>query len=84
MTEKATQMTKSKVYPFIVNSEATKTMVKDRVEKIYKVTVASVRISIRKGKEKRIGRRMQTITKPDAKIAFVTVKTGTIDIFPNA
>jgi len=54
------------------------------VESMFKVKVASVRISIRNGKEKRVGRKMQKVSKPDLKIAYVTVKEGTIDIFPKA
>ncbi len=84
MTEKATQMTNAKVYSFVVHPDANKHAVKVTVESMYKVKVASVRISIRKGKEKRVGRKMQTVSKPDLKIAFVTVKEGTIDIFPKA
>ncbi len=84
MTEKATQMTDKKVYSFVVHADANKHSVKVAVESMYNVKVASVRISIRKGKEKRVGRKMQTVSKPDLKIALVTVKEGTIDIFPKA
>lgn len=84
ITEKATQMTKSKVYSFVVDSYSNKHAVKQTVETLYGVKVASVRVSIRKGKEKRVGKKMQTATRPDYKIALVTLKSGEIDIFPKA
>ncbi len=84
ITEKATQMTKSKVYTFVVDSYSNKHAVKHTVESIYGVKVASVRVSTRKGKEKRVGKKGQTASKPDYKIALVTLKSGEIDIFPKA
>ncbi len=84
ITEKATQMTKSKVYSFVVDSYSNKHAVKQTVETIYGVKVASVRVSIRKGKEKRVGKKGQTAMKPDYKVALVTLKSGEIDIFPKA
>jgi len=84
ITEKATQMTKSKVYSFVVDSYSNKHSVKQTIETIYGVKVASVRVSIRKGKEKRVGKKGQTAMKPDYKIALVTLRSGEIDIFPKA
>ena len=75
ITEKATQMTKSKVYSFVVDSYSNKHAVKQTVETIYGVKVASVRVSIRKGKEKRVGKKGQTAMKPDYKVALVTFKS---------
>jgi large subunit ribosomal protein L23 len=82
ITEKATQMSKRKVYSFVVGAEVTKHMVRRSIESLYKVKVNGVRVSLRKGKEKRVGKRMKTITMPDTKIAYVTLKEGEIDIFP--
>ncbi len=84
ITEKATQLTKSKVYTFVVDSYANKHAVKQTVESIYGVKVAAVRVSVRKGKEQRVGKKMQTLQKSDYKIALVTLKEGAIDIFPKA
>ncbi len=84
VTEKATQMSKQKVYSFIVGLTANKDSVKNAIESTYGVKVGTVRVSIRKGKMKRVGRRMQQLTKPDVKVAYVTVKSGEIDIFPKA
>ena len=77
-------MTKSKVYSFVVDSYANKHAVKQTVESIYGVKVAAVRVSVRKGKEQRVGKKMQTLQKSDYKIALVTLKEGAIDIFPKA
>ena len=84
ITEKSTQLTKSKVYTFVVDSSANKHAVKQTVELVYGVKVAAVRVSVRKGKVQRVGKRMHTVTKPDYKIALVTLKDGEIDIFPKA
>lgn len=84
VTEKATHMSKHKVYSFVVGFDANKDSVKQTVESLYKVRVESVRVSIRKGKVKRVGKRMQQLTKPDIKVAYITLKEGEIDIFPKA
>jgi len=84
ITEKSTQMTKSKVYSFVVDQYSNKHSVKESIESIYGVKVAKVRVSVRKGKERRVGKKMQTISMPDYKIALVTLKEGAIDIFPKA
>jgi len=82
LTEKATDLTKSQVYMFKVNLKANKAQVKETIEKIYKVKVDKVRIMVRKGKERKVGRRMKTKRISDKKIAFVKLKEGKIDIFP--
>ena len=82
LTEKATNLVKNKVYMFMVNIKANKRQVKDTIEKIYKVKVSGVRVMVRKGKEKRVGRKMMTKKMPNIKVAYVKLKEGKIDIFP--
>ncbi|MGB9883122.1 MAG: 50S ribosomal protein L23 [Microgenomates group bacterium] len=82
LTEKATDLAKINVYLFKVNLKASKSQIKDLIEKIYQVKVESINLTIRKGKKKRVGRRMLTKKSPDEKIAYVKLKEGKIDIFP--
>jgi len=82
LTEKATNLTKGQVYMFYVNLKATKYQVKETLEKIYTVKVSDVRMMVRKGKEHRVGRKMLTKKLTDRKIAFVKLKSGKIDLFP--
>ncbi|MBW7960319.1 50S ribosomal protein L23 [Patescibacteria group bacterium] len=82
LTEKATNLVKNKVYMFVVNIKANKRQVKETIEKIYKVKVSGVRVMVRKGKEKRVGRKMMTKKMPNIKVAYVKLKEGKIDIFP--
>ncbi len=84
VTEKSTQLAQSKVYLFEVNSNANKHQVAKTVEELFNVKVANVRISVRKGKEKRVGRKMVTKQLPDIKIAYVRLAEGSIDLFPQA
>lgn len=84
LTEKATFNTKDKVYMFVVNQKSTKFQVKSALEKIFSVKVADVRIMVRKGKEVRRGRKMLAKKLADQKIAYVKLKDGKIDIFPQA
>ncbi len=84
LTEKATFNTKDKVYMFVVNQKSTKFQVKSALEKIFSVKVADVRIMVRKGKEVRRGRKMLPKKLADQKIAYVKLKDGKIDIFPQA
>lgn len=84
LTEKATNLTKEKVYTFVVAGHANKNQVKEALEVMYKVTVDKVRVFNRKGKEKRTGKKMSARKLPDEKIARVTIKDGKIDLFPQA
>ncbi len=84
LTEKATFNTKDKVYMFVVNQKSTKFQVKAALEKIFSVKVSDVRIMVRKGKEVRRGRKMLAKKLADQKIAYVKLKEGKIDIFPQA
>ena len=66
-------------YTFEVDPRSNKTEIKQAIEHIFKVKVASVNTMNRVGKEKKtrfgIGKRK------DTKRAIVTLKSGTIDIF---
>jgi large subunit ribosomal protein L23 len=84
ITEKATKLSQSKVYTFQVMRDSNKMQITETIEKLYGVEVDSVRISVRKGKEKKVGRRMIVKKLPDTKIAFVKVKKGSIDLFPQS
>lgn len=64
--------------------DANKFQIAQTIEKLYGVEVDSIRMMTRKGKEKRVGRKMITKRMPDIKIALVKVKKGTIDLFPQS
>jgi large subunit ribosomal protein L23 len=59
---------------FEVAAKATKTEVKEAVQQIFKVKVASVRTALFQGKERRRGR--FTGYRPDWKKAYVRLKAG--------
>ncbi len=82
LTEKATNSVKNNVYSFIVGKYATKNQIRVVLADLYAVKVTKVRIVTRHGKEKRSGRKMVTKKLPDTKIAYVTLKEGKIDLFP--
>lgn len=82
ITEKSSQQSGKGVYIFEVSRVADKDKVARAIEDIYKVKVDRVRILLRKGKEKRVGRRMMTKKTPDRKIAYIHLLKGEIDIFP--
>lgn len=82
LTEKATASAQKKVYMFEVDKRCNKNQVSHAVEELYGVKVDSIRIVIRKGKVRRVGKKMSSKTSMDRKIAMVTVKEGTISIFP--
>jgi large subunit ribosomal protein L23 len=68
---------------FEVSSKATKTEIKEAVQKIWDVQVISVNTINRKGKTKR--RRYVTGKRPDRKIAIITLREGdSIEIFEAA
>ncbi|PIZ62068.1 50S ribosomal protein L23 [Candidatus Roizmanbacteria bacterium CG_4_10_14_0_2_um_filter_39_13] len=84
ITEKSTQQAAKGVYLFDVSRDANKHQVAETIERLYEVTVKSVKVIVRKGKEKRVGKKMKTKQMPDRKIAYVTVSKGEIDLFPKA
>jgi len=84
ITEKSTQQSQNKVYIFEVDTSANKHQISKSISELYKVTVASVRTITRKGKEKRVGKKMMTKKRSDKKLAYITVSEGTIDLFPQS
>lgn len=79
ITEKATAISQYNHYAFEVRNDATKPEIKQAVEKLFKVTVLSVKTAIVKGKTKRFKGRLGR--RQDLKKAIVSVKQGqTIDV----
>jgi len=66
-------------YTFVVDPDANKTEIRQAVEKVFNVKVASVNTINRQGKRRRT--RVGTGKRKDTKRAVVTLKDGTIDIF---
>jgi large subunit ribosomal protein L23 len=80
ISEKSFSMSDGGKYVFLVSQNATKTEVKQAVEKAFKVHVTSVNTIIVKGKVKRFGKIFGK--RKDYKKAIVTVKAGeTIEDF---
>jgi large subunit ribosomal protein L23 len=81
ITEKAERAREEhRHYAFEVHRDATKIQVKNAVEKLFNVHVESVRTSIARGKNKRVGRSVGQ--RPNWKKAVVTLKEGeTIALF---
>jgi large subunit ribosomal protein L23 len=82
LTEKATQLANRQVYTFEVNLKANKKNIAAVLEKLYPVKVAAVRLVVRPGKVRRTGRKMISRKTSQRKIAYITVKEGKIDLFP--
>ena len=82
LTEKATNLVQSNVYMFEVDLDANKNQVKKALETLYKVKTGEVKMMIRKGKEKRVGKKGLLKKTSSRKIAFVKLKEGKIDLFP--
>jgi len=83
ITEKSTILQSQGKYAFEVVKEASKTQIKQAVEKAFKVDVTSVNVMIVPGKRRRLGRR-ELPPKPWKK-AIVTLKPGDkIEFFEGA
>jgi len=82
LTEKATDLVQSNVYMFEIDLKANKHQVKQALEKLYKVKTGEVKVMIRKGKEKKVGKKGLLKKTADRKIAFVKLIEGKIDLFP--
>lgn len=81
LTEKSTVIKeKNNQYCFEVNSNASKTDIRNAVETLFNVKVSDVRTMQYRGKTRRLGR--FTGRRPDWKKAIVTLKAGTsIELF---
>lgn len=84
LSEKSTNLVKDNFYMFEVNQKANKNQIKDFLEKMYKVKVSEVKITNRKGKTRKVGRKMKVKKLSTRKIAFIKLKEGNIDLFPKA
>lgn len=82
LTEKATNLAKNQTYMFEVHLKASKPQIKTAVEKLFPVKVAKVRLFIRKGKVKKVGRRMKAKKTSSQKLAYVKLREGKLDLFP--
>jgi large subunit ribosomal protein L23 len=74
ITEKSTELQARNKYAFEIAEGANKPMIKQAVEKAFKVKVTGVNVVTMKGKMRRVGRRM-VMTAPWKK-AIVTLKAG--------
>mgnify|MGYP002738788052 CR=1 FL=1 len=83
VTERSMEIIDDNKYTFRVAKNASKTEIKDAVEKIFGVDVAKVNTVNMLGKTKRVGMRMGK--RSDWKKAVVTLKEGskTIEFFEN-
>jgi large subunit ribosomal protein L23 len=81
VTEKGTwAMNEQNKYSFVVDPRATKTQIKEAVEKLYKVKVVGVNTQVRKGKQRRF--KYGTRVERDMKTAIVRLAEGsTIELF---
>ena len=81
VSEKSYNLIDSGKYTFEVDPRSNKTEIKQAIEHIFKVEVASVNTLNRVGKTRRtkfgLGKRQ------DTKRAIVTLKSGSLDIFTN-
>ena len=84
ITEKALKKAASSIYTFEVGKNANKYTIKTAVEEMFNVKVAEVKTVSRKGKVRRVGRRMKSKKGSDKKIAYIKVKSGKIDLFPQS
>ncbi len=81
VTEKGTFQSQAlNAFAFEVNPKANKTQIKQAIEQIYEVKVIDVRTANRKGKPRRVGRRMGT-TRSWKKAVVVLHPDHHIDLF---
>ncbi len=84
LTEKATKLAGNKVYMFYVDKKANKFQIKEALEKLFSVKIGRIASLNRKGKIKKVGRKMIPKKSQDKRIVYVQLKSGKIDIFPQA
>lgn len=84
ITEKSLSEAKSGMYTFEVDTDASKTQIKESVEKMFNVTISTVQTVVRKGKVRRVGKRQSPKKESNKKVAYVHVIKGKIDLFPQA
>jgi large subunit ribosomal protein L23 len=74
VTEKNTVLQSQGKYGFEVDTRANKVLIKQAVEKAFKVNVTAVNVMSVRGRERRVGRRV--VTEQTWKKAVVTLKPG--------
>lgn len=74
VTEKTASLAQFNQYVFLVHRDANKTMIKDAVQKAFKVKVVNVRTVNQAGKLKRRG--MRWVHRPSRKRAIITLAKG--------
>ena len=74
VTEKSSDVKQNNKYTFLVSEKATKTEIKEAIEKIFKVEVVSISTLNIKTKKKRVGRYTGRTNR--GKKAIVTLKDG--------
>ena len=74
VTEKSSDAKQNNKYTFLVSEKATKTEIKEAIEKLFKVEVVSIQTLNIKVKKKRVGR--YTGLSNRGKKAIVTLKDG--------
>ena len=74
ITEKSTELQAQNKYAFEIAEGANKPMIKQAVEKAFRVTVTGVNVVTMKGKARRVGR--QIIQTRPWKKAIVTIQAG--------
>ncbi|MEI6532246.1 MAG: 50S ribosomal protein L23 [Candidatus Roizmanbacteria bacterium] len=84
LTEKASGLTKDSVYIFEVIINANKYQISEEIEKLFKVKVQHINVVVRKGKIRKVGKKMKTRQLLDKKIAYIKLKEGKIDLVPSA
>ncbi len=84
LTEKATKAAQTKLYTFEVHPRATKTQIKTAIFDLYGVKTTGISLNVRKGKVKRVGKMMKSKKMISRKIAYIQIKEGTINLFPQA
>ena len=82
ITEKALALAQKDIYSFEVALAATKPQVKNAIETLFSVKDADIKMVTKKGKVRRVGKRMKTKQLPNSKIAVISLKSGKITIFP--
>lgn len=82
VTEKTSQLVTKNVYTFQVHGKANKHQVAEVIKNLYNVEVGEVKIVNRKGKVKKVGKKMIMQQKPTKKIAYITLIKGSLAVFP--
>ena len=83
ITEKSLRLANvDNTYTFVVQTTANKDQIKETVEKLFTVAVASIRTIVNQKEIKRTGRKRKSVLTGKTKKALVTLKKGhAIDLF---